>query len=115
MRYAPFLAWRSIYGPRTLLSGRGKRIRWHALRRHGSIHLLPRGRGLRPSARLSQLRISARPNRPRVRLVICNTMVRHELANSAYNERREECERAVVLLSSVIEGVKALRDVTLAN
>jgi galactokinase len=52
---------------------------------------------------------------PRVRLVICNTMVRHELANSAYNERREECERAVVLLSSVIEGVKALRDVTLGE
>jgi galactokinase len=31
---------------------------------------------------------------PRVRLVICNTMVRHELAASAYNERRSDCEEA---------------------
>lgn len=46
------------------------------------------------------------------RIVICNTMVKHELASSAYNERREECERAVALLSRRLEGVRALRDVT---
>src|SRR5271169_611065 len=27
-----------------------------------------------------------------VRLVICNTMVRHSLAGGEYNQRREECE-----------------------
>jgi galactokinase len=48
----------------------------------------------------------------RARLVICDTMVHHELASSAYNQRRESCERAVALLSTPLEGVKALRDVT---
>ncbi|MCX7899395.1 MAG: galactokinase [Methylocystis sp.] len=48
----------------------------------------------------------------RVRIVICNTMIKHELASSAYNERREECEHAVALLSRVLDGIRALRDVT---
>lgn len=42
-----------------------------------------------------------------VRLVICNTMVKHELASSAYNQRRDECEQAARLL-----GVASLRDAT---
>ncbi|MFY9657905.1 MAG: galactokinase [Methylocystis sp.] len=46
------------------------------------------------------------------RLVICNTMVSHELAASEYNKRREECERAVALLSKELDGVRALRDVS---
>ncbi|QGM44410.1 galactokinase [Methylocystis heyeri] len=46
------------------------------------------------------------------RLVICDTTIRHQLASSAYNERREECRQAVSILSSVIPGVTALRDVT---
>ena len=49
---------------------------------------------------------------PCARLVICNTMVHHELASSAYNARREECERAVALLAGPLDGVKALRDVS---
>jgi galactokinase len=49
---------------------------------------------------------------PRARLVICNTMVSHQLATSAYNARREECESAVALLSQILPGVTALRDVT---
>jgi galactokinase len=58
--------------------------------------------------------LEARPLRldPRARLVICNTMVHHELAGSAYNARRAACERAVALLSGPLDGVKALRDVT---
>jgi galactokinase len=58
--------------------------------------------------------LEARPLRidPRARLVICNTMVHHELASSPYNARREACERAVALLSGPLDGVKALRDVT---
>jgi galactokinase len=48
----------------------------------------------------------------RARLVICNTMVSHELAASEYNKRRAECERAVALLSERLDGVRALRDVS---
>lgn len=50
---------------------------------------------------------------PGARIVICNTMVRHELATSAYNQRREECETAVALLREALPGRAALRDMTL--
>jgi galactokinase len=45
-------------------------------------------------------------------IVICNTNIKHELANSAYNERRAECQRAVQLLSVKLPDVRSLRDVT---
>ncbi|PYS69449.1 MAG: galactokinase [Acidobacteria bacterium] len=45
-------------------------------------------------------------------LVVCNTMVKHELAASAYNERRQQCEEGVRVLSGLLPTVKALRDVT---
>ncbi len=48
-----------------------------------------------------------------VRLVICNTMVRHEHASSGYNQRRAECEEAVQRLAKVLPGIRSLRDVTL--
>jgi galactokinase len=48
-----------------------------------------------------------------VRLVICNTMVKHELASGEYNKRRADCESAVRLLAKSLPGVKALRDVSL--
>jgi galactokinase len=51
----------------------------------------------------------------RARLVVCNTMVRHELAGSEYNQRRQDCERGVALLSQVLGPTKALRDVSLAQ
>ncbi len=54
----------------------------------------------------------AAPLDPNARLVICNTMVSHALAGSEYNTRREECERAVDLLSIRLDGVRALRDVS---
>ena len=47
-----------------------------------------------------------------VRLVICNTMVKHELASGEYNKRRADCEAAVRHLSRSLPSVKALRDVT---
>src|SRR6185503_1758376 len=50
-----------------------------------------------------------------VNLVICNTMVKHELASSAYNERRAQCEAGVRHLARFLPHVKALRDVTLAE
>jgi galactokinase len=50
-----------------------------------------------------------------VNLVICNTMVKHELASSAYNERRAQCEAGVRRLAQFVPNVRALRDVTLAQ
>ena len=47
-----------------------------------------------------------------VRLIICNTMVKHELASSAYNERRAQCEAGVEHLQRYLPHVRALRDVT---
>ena len=47
-----------------------------------------------------------------VRLIICNTMVKHALASSAYNERRAQCEAGVKHLQRAVPHVKALRDVT---
>jgi galactokinase len=48
-----------------------------------------------------------------VKLVICNTMVKHELAGGEYNRRREECETGVRILAKTYSGIKALRDVSL--
>ncbi len=46
------------------------------------------------------------------KLVVCNTMVKHELASSEYNARRAECEEGVRLLSEKLPHVRSLRDVT---
>jgi galactokinase len=48
-----------------------------------------------------------------VRLVIANTMVKHELAGGEYNARRAECEAGVRHLAKFLPNVRALRDVTL--
>jgi len=48
-----------------------------------------------------------------VRLIICNTMVKHALASSAYNERRAQCEAGVKHLAQFLPHVTALRDVTI--
>jgi len=50
-----------------------------------------------------------------VRMVICNTMVRHSVAGGEYNERRRECEVAARYFSGILPGVKALRDVSLKD
>ena len=50
-----------------------------------------------------------------VKLVICNTMVKHELGASEYNTRRAECEEGVRRLASALPGIKALRDATLSQ
>jgi len=46
------------------------------------------------------------------RLVICNTMVKHELAAGEYNKRRAECERGVNHFAKGRPSLRALRDVT---
>ena len=50
-----------------------------------------------------------------IQLVICNTMVKHEIASGEYNRRRAECEEGVRLLRRVLPEIRALRDVTLAQ
>ena len=47
-----------------------------------------------------------------VKLVVCNTMVKHEHSGGEYNRRREQCEQGVRLLSKFFPGIKALRDVS---
>jgi galactokinase len=49
------------------------------------------------------------------RLVICNSMVKHELASGEYNRRRAECEAGVKVFRRNSPTVQALRDVTLAD
>jgi galactokinase len=52
---------------------------------------------------------------PNVRLVICNTMVRHELAAGEYNERRASCERSIEAIRKFLPNIRALRDLTLED
>jgi galactokinase len=55
------------------------------------------------------------PLSPRVRVIVCDTMVRHELASGEYNARRADCEAGVAVLARHRPNVRALRDVTLAD
>ncbi|MCI0485388.1 MAG: galactokinase [Blastocatellia bacterium] len=48
-----------------------------------------------------------------VKLIICNTMVKHELADSQYNARRQECATGAGHLARRLSGVRSLRDVTM--
>lgn len=50
-----------------------------------------------------------------VRLVICNTMVRHSVAGGQYNQRRKECEAGAHFFGEKKAGVRALRDVSLED
>ena len=46
------------------------------------------------------------------RLVLVDSVVKHELASSAYNKRRESCENVVAALQKKYPDVKFLRDAT---
>jgi len=45
-------------------------------------------------------------------ILVADTRVKHSLATSAYNTRREECDEAVTLLRAVLPHIHALRDVS---
>jgi len=45
-------------------------------------------------------------------LVLCDTNVKHSLASSEYNARREDCEQGVLILQSKFPSIKSLRDVS---
>ena len=49
------------------------------------------------------------------RIVVCNTMVKHELAAGEYNQRRADCEAGVRHLQGFLPEVRALRDVSLSQ
>jgi galactokinase len=46
------------------------------------------------------------------KLVLFNTNVKHNLASSAYNTRRQQCEQGVQLIQQHYPSIKSLRDVT---
>ena len=48
-------------------------------------------------------------------IVICDSNIKHELASSEYNRRRAECEEGVALLRQFLPGIRALRDVSVAD
>ena len=50
-----------------------------------------------------------------IRLVICNSMVKHELVSGEYNLRRRDCETGVKLLQEHLKDVVSLRDAELAD
>ncbi len=47
--------------------------------------------------------------------VVCDTKVKHQLASSEYNKRRDECEKAVEHLRGKIPNIKSLRDVSVTE
>lgn len=51
---------------------------------------------------------------PDMRLVLCDTTVKHALVDSEYNTRRAECEEGVELLRAFDPTIRQLRDVSLA-
>jgi galactokinase len=55
------------------------------------------------------------PIPPHVRLIICNSMVKHEHAGGQYNVRREEVEEGTRILHARWPSIKALRDATEAQ
>ena len=50
-----------------------------------------------------------------LRVVVVNSMVKHELSGGEYAMRRRQCEEGVAILRRQNPAVKALRDVTLAQ
>ena len=55
------------------------------------------------------------PVPPEVTLLVCDTRVRRELAASEYNVRRQQCQAACAALAAVLPGIRALRDVAVAD
>ena len=46
-------------------------------------------------------------------LVLLDSMVKHSLASSEYNTRREQCEAGVAVVAEHVKGIESLRDVTM--
>ena len=50
-----------------------------------------------------------------IRIVICNSMVKHALASGEYNRRRAECEAGAEMLRGYLPHVRVLRDVSMTD
>jgi galactokinase len=50
-----------------------------------------------------------------ITMVICNTMVKHQLSGGEYNQRRAQCEEGVRVLQRALPEVRALRDISAAD
>ena len=48
-----------------------------------------------------------------IKILLLNTNVKHSLASSEYNTRRQQCEQGVAWVKETHPGVKSLRDVTM--
>jgi galactokinase len=48
-----------------------------------------------------------------IRIVLCDTQIRRELASSEYNTRRQQCEEGVKVLQKQDKKIQSLRDVSL--
>ena len=46
------------------------------------------------------------------RMVICNTMIKHDHTSGEYNRRRAACEEGVAVLKKHVSGIHSLRDVS---
>jgi galactokinase len=49
---------------------------------------------------------------PSIQLVLCNSGVKHQLVDSEYNVRRNQCEEGVACLQKIDPGIGSLRDVS---
>ncbi len=47
-----------------------------------------------------------------LKFVLCDTGVKHSLASSEYNLRRQQCEAGVRIMNEYIPGTRSLRDIT---
>ncbi|HUA14609.1 MAG TPA: galactokinase [Verrucomicrobiae bacterium] len=52
------------------------------------------------------------PLPPEIQLIVCNTMVKHDVAAGEYNSRRAECEEGARYFAKWDPAVRALRDVS---
>jgi galactokinase len=50
-----------------------------------------------------------------IRVMVVNSLVKHELGTSAYRQRVAECQEAVAAIRKIVDGVTSLRDVSLVQ
>ncbi len=74
--------------------------------------LAKRGHALFLDCRSLDYELVPLPPSDEYKIVIANTMVKRGLVDSAYNERRSQCEQGVDILKEYLPEIKALRDVT---
>jgi galactokinase len=72
-----------------------------------------RGQALMLDCRSMEFKLLPLPQE--ARMVICNSMVKHQHASGEYNQRRAACEEGVRILKRNLPSIRSLRDVTAAD